>query len=75
MEQKNNASEVTRLLAQIGQEVTVMQKVKHGYASVTRHETITHHYDALGCIYGKLSAQIGETTAIATIVQELEKNV
>ncbi|MEO9030221.1 MAG: hypothetical protein ABI413_15550 [Ktedonobacteraceae bacterium] len=69
-----NKSEVARLREKIDSEITAMYQGMVGYAIVSKHEVITNHYNRLDGYLTKLTAQVGEEAAIATIITELERN-
>jgi hypothetical protein len=65
-------SEFARLRATIDQEIEAMRQGLNGYAIVSRHEVITHHFGNLGVLFENLSAQVGEQAAIKQISTQLE---
>lgn len=46
----------------------------NGYATVSTHEIITHHYEALGTCLEQLRAQMGDK-AIELLAQALEQQL
>jgi hypothetical protein len=72
MNQHPNLSQVARLRQQIDQEIEAMRQAVHGYATVSAHDIITHHYQNLGACFEELSTQIGEQAALETMLARLE---
>jgi hypothetical protein len=68
----DHQSEIVQLRANIDQEIEAMRQGLSGYAAVSRHEVITHHFENLGVILENLSAQVGEQVAVEIIIAQLE---
>lgn len=73
MNQQTNPSEIARFRQQIDQEIEAMRQAMSGYAVVSAHDTITHHYQNLALCLEELTAQVGEKAAIETIITRLEE--
>lgn len=68
-------SEIARLRVNIDQEIEAMRQGLSGYAIVSRHEVITHHFEKLGHMLENLSAYVGEQVAVETIIAQLESTL
>jgi hypothetical protein len=66
-------SEIAKLRQQIDREIIAMKHAMHGYATVTRHDIITHHFANLETVYEQLVAEIGNVAAIQAISEKLEE--
>lgn len=62
-------SEVARLRQQIELESVAMKLAMDGFATVAKHEFITHKYDAIGTCQQQLSAHVGEQQATQITVE------
>ena len=62
-----------RIRAQIDQEIAAMELAKHGFATVARHEIITHRFANLDKCVASLAEQIGDQAAIETLIEQLEE--
>ncbi len=62
-------SEVARLRQQIELESGAMKLAMNGFATVAKHEFITHKYDAIGTYQEQLSAHVGEQQATQIMVE------
>jgi hypothetical protein len=72
MREQTNLSEVARFRERIDQEIEAMRQAMSGYAIVSTHDTITHHYAQLATFLEELTAQVGQQAAIETIIARLE---
>ena len=73
MERTSNQSEIAQLIGRIEREVSAMHLAMDGFASVARHDIISHRFENLGVCFEGLSGQIGEQAAIETIIATLEE--
>lgn len=70
-----SASEVARLRQQIDREIEASRLAMNGYATVSSHEIITHHYKVLGTCLEQLQARIGDKAAVELLAQALEQQL
>lgn len=68
-------SEIAQIRERIEQEVMAARRAMYGYATVSRHEIISHHFEMLGACLTELTGQVGEQAAIATIIEVLEEHI
>jgi len=62
-------SEVARLRQQSELESVAMKLAMYGFATVAKHEFITHKYDAIGTYQEQLSTHLGEQQATQIMVE------
>jgi hypothetical protein len=62
-------SEVAQLRQQIELESVAMKLAMYGFATVAKHEFITHKYDTIGTYQEQLSAHVGEQQATQITVE------
>ena len=62
-------SEVARLMQQIALETSAMQAAMTGFASVAKHDTITHRYEAIGQCCDQLASLVGEEQATDLMIE------
>jgi hypothetical protein len=62
-------SEVARLMQQIALETSAMQSAMTGFASVARHDAITHRYEAIGQYCDQLASLVGEEQATDLMIE------
>ncbi|MFL5628696.1 MAG: hypothetical protein ACJ788_24205 [Ktedonobacteraceae bacterium] len=63
------SSEIARIRQQIERETQAMQLAMNGFATVARHEFISHTYDAIGKCQQRLETLVGEEEATDMTVQ------
>ncbi|MGH2507656.1 MAG: hypothetical protein ACRDHZ_09685 [Ktedonobacteraceae bacterium] len=68
----SNQSEVARIREQIELEIVAMRHAAN-FATVARHDIISHHYRQLDIHFHKLSAFVGPSQAIGEIATAVEK--
>src|SRR5258708_39995409 len=61
-----NNSEIARIREQIELESAAMKFALYGFATVAKHEFISHKYDPIGKCQEQLGALVGEEEATAT---------
>ncbi len=75
MKEQANPSEIAQFRQQIDREIEAMQQVKSGYAVVSAHDLITHHYQNLATCLEELTAQVGEKAALEALIARLEERL
>src|SRR5689334_8699621 len=74
MEQRQNKSEVARLLEQIQLEYEAAQRLMHGFAAgAGKHEFITARMENMGRCHQRLTALLGEREATLSYAQAMEQ--
>jgi hypothetical protein len=69
----NSQSEIALLRQRIDQEVSALQRLRHGFATVASHEAITRRYEFLGDCFEALAEHIGGQAAITEISTKLDQ--
>ncbi len=69
-----STSEIAQLRQRIEQEITAARLALDGYATVARHEIITHHLGIVGECFEHLCTLVGEQAAIAFIGEQMEEH-
>jgi hypothetical protein len=62
-------------MQQIDSEINAMQQAVNGFASVARHEMISHRFANLDICFHTLSTHMGERRALEAIAQKLEEKL
>ncbi len=70
-----SASEVARIRQQIDQEIAAFRLAMTGYAEVSSHDIITHHYEALSSHMDSLEAHIGKQAAMQVVAESLDRQL
>ncbi len=70
-----STSDIAQLRQSIDLEIAAMNQAKQGYAAVSCHEVITHHFDRLAVWLEKLTAQVGEKAAVEMLAEQMERGV
>jgi len=70
-----SVSEVAQLRQRIDQEIAAAKSAMTGYAQVSSHEIITHHFATLGDYMERLQVHVGPQEAIQIIAEALEKQL
>lgn len=68
-------SEIAMLLERIELETQAMQLALHGYATVAKHQFISHRYDEIGVCQEQLQTLVGEKQATALIIATYTKSM
>ncbi len=66
-------SEIRRLMQQIDTEIAAMRQAMTGFATVARHEIISHRFANLGQHMTQLSGEVGKQRAIEMVIDALEQ--
>ncbi len=69
-----STSEIAQLRQRIEQEIIAARLAMNGYATVARHEVITHHLSVVGECFEHLTILVGEQAAIAFIGTQMEEH-
>jgi hypothetical protein len=69
-----STSEIAQLRQRIEQEIIAARLAMNGYATVARHEMITHHLSIVGECFEHLSTLVGEQAAITFIGEQMEEH-
>ena len=72
-QQQHGGSEVARLRQDMATIAEAMFRGLHGYASVAKHETIEHKYDALGASREQLEVLVGRDASMQMMVEVFEE--
>jgi hypothetical protein len=67
-------SEVAQIREQIDREIEALRYAQ-AYASVARHDIITHRYEQLARCFERLAAELGTTPAIEELAKKLEEKL
>lgn len=67
-------SEIAQIREQIDREIEAMRHAQ-AYASVARHDIITHRYEHLAKCFERLTSQLGTTTAVQEVARALEEKL
>lgn len=67
-----SASEIARIRQQIDQEVAAFKLAMKGYAQVSSHDIIAHHYALLSDHTDKLAIHIGRAAALQAVTESLD---
>jgi len=70
-----SASEVARLREQIDLEIAASKLGSTGYAVVSRHDVITHHYAMLSDYVEELKVHIGVQAALEVVIEALDRQL
>ena len=74
MEERENKSEVARIMRQIELEYEAAQRGMYGYAAgVAKHEFITARMVNIGACHEQLKTLVGEEQAVVALAQALEQ--
>lgn len=74
MEERENKSEVARLMQQIELEFEAAQRGLYGFAAgVAKHEFITARMENIGHCHEQLKTLVGEEQAVVVLAQALER--
>lgn len=74
MEERENKSEVARIMRQIELEYEAAQRGMYGYAAgVAKHEFITARMENIGHCHEQLKTLVGEEQAVVALAQALEQ--
>lgn len=68
-------SEIALLLERIELETQAMQLALHGYATVAKHQFITHRYDVIGECQEQLQTIVGEEQATSLMIAAYVKSM
>jgi len=74
MDERENKSEVARIMRQIELEYEAAQRGLYGFAAVAgKHEFITARMENIGAYHEKLKTLVGEEQAVVALAQALEQ--
>lgn len=74
MEERENKSEVARIMRQIELEYEAAHRSMYGFAmGVAKHEFITARMENIGHCHEKLKTLVGEEQAVVALAQALEQ--
>ncbi len=74
MDERENKSEVARIMRQIELEYEAAQRGLYGFAAgAAKHEFITARMENIGAYHEKLKTLVGEEQAVVALAQALEQ--
>ncbi|MGH2496937.1 MAG: hypothetical protein ACRDIV_19715 [Ktedonobacteraceae bacterium] len=74
MDERENKSEVARIMRQIELEYEAAQRSMYGYAAgAAKHEFITARMENIGHCHEQLKTLVGEEQAVVALAQALEQ--